>query len=293
MSSNCLYHCARIGHRLLAICLVLVAFSCFDHSSSFATSFDLGSIFGSSSPALEIRVVDTAGPIEVDHAFTGIASNGLPTIEVYEKLRQPPDGNGSETNFWSDVQIEVIKRTGDDHSIIDQIDDIIDHIFGFLNKNLGNSQSSGEDWEDGIDVGIDKFVKNKTGVLLTQYRIVLGMGIGDNFVPSTPGDDLYIRSSPMPKEVTDLFESPPGAGEDNLQWTSDGVNKPGLNNEQEAVFWFGVHVPRKLFMQDPQDDDVWKAQFTIRQHTAVPEPTVLVLFSLGALTVTCSGRFRR
>lgn len=248
---------------------------------------------------MNIRVVDTAGPIEVDYDFTGTGSNDLPTIEIYEKLRQPTKG-GTETNLWSDVEVEIRITNDHDGSVIDGINGAIDNIKDLIKKIFGSSDNNTnksntppdeqDDW-DGMDVGIDKFVKNKADILIPQYRIVLGTGLGDNFVSSTPGDELYILTSPMPKEVTYYFESPPGAGVDYLQWTSDGVNKPGLNNKQEATFWFGVHVPPVLFTHDSHDDDVWKARFTIRQHTAVPEPTALVLVSLGIITV--SGRLRR
>jgi hypothetical protein len=196
------------------------------------------------------------------------------------------------------VEIEIRVTKGDDGSVIDGINGAIDNIKDLINKIFGggsnnqasnNSSSQEQDEWDGIDIGIDKFVKNKAGVLFPNYRIVLGTGLGDSFMPSTPGDDLYILSSPMPKEVTYYFENPPGAGADYLQWTSDGVNKPGLNNQQEATFWFGVHVPKELFTQDPHNQDQWKAKFTIRQHTIVPEPTALTLLGLGALAIS----FRR
>lgn len=302
-----MYPRARMRRHLWAKCLPLMVLIAVDNSASFATSLNLNSIFGSSS-SVSIRVVDSAGPIDVTYDFTGTASNGLPTIEIYEKLFQPTPG-GTETVLWSDVQIEICVNKGGDGSVVDGINDAIDHIndiidnfFGFLNNNNTNNNynsnqygepENGEGWENGIDIGIDKFVKNKAGVLFPNYRIVLGTGLGDSFMPSTPGDDLYILSSPMPKEVTYYFENPPGAGADYLQWTSDGVNKPGLNNQQEATFWFGVHVPQSLFTQSTQDGDVWKARFTIRQHAEIPEPTSLVLLGLGVLATSFTCRSRR
>ena len=299
MSPHCLCHRARIGRRLTTTCFALLLFLCCHHSPSSATTFNFSSIFGSSSSPLNIRVVDSAGPVDVDYDFTGTGSNGLPTIEIYEKLHQPSQG-GTETNLWSDVEIEIRVTKGENGSAIDGINGAIDNIKDLINKIFGggsnnqasnNSSPQEQDEWDGIDIGIDKFVKNKAGILIPQYRIVLGTGIGDNFVPSTSGDDLYILADPMPKEVSHYFESPPSLGEDYLQWTSNGGSKPGLNNKQEATFWFGVHVPVALFTQDSHDEDVWKARITIRQHTAVPEPATLVLSLWGI--VTASGRLRR
>lgn len=303
MYSLRVYRCARL-RRLGATSLALLLLLGLDCSQSFATFIDFDFLFGSSS-AVSIRVVDTAGPIDVDDDFTGTASNGLPTIEIHEKLFQPNQG-GTETVLWSDVEIEICLDKGSDGSVIDKIDDAIDDIKDLIDKFFGswgnnnNNQTQQNygpeeenDWENGVEIGIDKFVTNKAGILIPAYRIVLGTGIGDDFVPSSPDDDLYFLSDPMPKEVTDYFENPPGANNpfsDYLQWTSDGMNAPGLNNTQRATFWFGVHVPRDLFTTDPRDEDKLKARITLRQHTEVPEPTSLVLLCVGAFATAFPRR---
>lgn len=291
--------CARRSLRFWTTCLALGVCHGFAYSPSRATSIDFDSVFGSSS-SMSIRVVKSEGPISVTYDYTGTASNDLPTIEIHEELHQPTMG-GAERKLWSDVEVEVCLNADSDGSVIDgingaidHINDIIDDIFGFLNKSSRNTSASststppdnGNDWEDGVDIGIDKFVKNKAGVLLSNYSLVLGTGAGMDFARSTPADDLYFLSSPMPKEVTDYFENPPAAGHpdsDYLQWNSNGTSAPGLNNYQESTFWFGVHVPQELFVEDPQHQDQWKAMFTIRQHTNVPEPTSVCLLWAGLL----------
>ena len=310
MFQHCVYPCAHVWRRLLATCFALVVLNGLDHSLSFATFFDLGSFFGSDSPSVKIRVVDTAGPIEVEDDFTGTGSNGLPTIKIKEKLRQPTSG-GTEVNLWSDVEIEICIDTESDGSpiddIIDDINDIIDNFFGSwgrtssqssYNHNYPDEPEEEEDpWENGVDIGVDKFVKNKAGVLFSNYRMVLGTGVGDGddgFVPSTPSDGLYFLSTPMPKETTDYFQDPPladGPYSDYLHWTSDGVNDTGLNHYQQAAFWFGVHIPREMFVEEENECcDGLTARFTIRQHTGVPEPTSLVLLWVGVLAISLTRR---
>jgi hypothetical protein len=298
---------ARVRSQFGSVCLALLVLSGSGASSSFATSINFNSIFGSSA-STTIRVVDSAGPIEVDYDFTGTAGNGLPTIEIKEKLRQPA-GGGIELELWSDVEIEICIDKGSDGSVIDGIDDAIDDIKDLIDKIFGSwgnrtSTSSSSinqppepdeevEW-DFIDIGVDKFVKNKAGVLFSNYRMVLGTGIGDDFVPSTLSDDLYFLSTPMPKETTDYFLNPPGADgptSDYLQWTSDGGGAPGLNNYQQAVFWFGIHVPREFFVEDSQNPDKLRARLTIRQHAEIPEPAALTLASIGIIAV--SGHLRR
>ena len=258
-----------------------------DSSVADATSLSHGSY------AIDIQVVESVGPIRVRDEFTGSANNGLPTIEIHEKFSQP----GNDQRFWADVELKVTVRAhqGDSDnpitSIFDNIHDIFDDITNIFNWGSQDEDWSSEgetpgDWQDDVVIGIDKFVKNRTGVQWGAFRIELGTGIGDGFVPSDAEDSLFIVSDPMAKEVTSFYNDPPGRdfpNSDYLQWTSDGVTRFGQDDGDRAGFWFGVHIPEELFEPDPHDSDYWRARFTLRQHTGVPEPASGLLLVVGSV----------
>ncbi len=274
--------CARILRGVATLGLALFALNLVESSVCHATSLSHGSY------VIDIQVVNSAGPIRVGDQYTGVANNGLPTIEIYEKFTQP----GNEQRFWADVELQVKVRSrygDDDHhdgSFFDDIHDIFDNIlnlFPWNNEEEDNWSQGGEgpgDWQDDVVIGIDKFVKNRTGVDWRGFRIELGTGIGDGFVPSGAQDDLYIVSDPMAKETTSFYDDPPGRnfpGSDYLQWTSDGVSRFGQSDGDRAGFWFGVHIPQDMFEPSSRDHGCWNARFTLRQHTGMPEPTTGVL----------------
>ncbi len=286
MHSFCLKCCACVIRGVAALGLILFALSSVDSSVSHATSLSHGSY------SIDIEVIDTAGPIWVEDQFTGTASNGLPTIEIHEKFSQP----GDDSRFWADVELKVTVRTHDGgdnpiKSIFDEIDDIFDKVFNIFNwgsqgDDWSTSGETPDDWQDNVVIGIDKFVKNRTGVEWRDFRIELGTGIGGEFVPSDASDNLYIVSDPMAKEVTSFYNDPPGQDNpisDFLQWTTNGVDRFGQTDGDRAGFWFGVHVPYELFEPDPHDSDYWRARFTLRQHTGVPEPATGVLLLAGSM----------
>jgi hypothetical protein len=295
--------CARTSRVAAVLGLALIALHLVNPSICYATTLSHGSY------SIDIEVIDYAGPVEVSDQYTGVASNGLPTIEIYEKFYQ----TGNEQRYWSDVELRVKVRpydngggsgdgSGSDNpitSIFDNIHNIFDdinNVFNWGNQGEDDCDSGGADpngWQEDVVIGIDKFVKNRTDNDWDRFRIVLGTGIGNQFVPSDSLDSLYIVSDPMAKETANFYNEPPQRDfpdSDYLQWNADGNSHTGQGYRDRAGFWFGINVPQEMFVLDPNGCD-FTAQFTLRQHTGtgVPEPTTLVLLMAG----TVIGSLRR
>ena len=281
--------CARILRRVATLGLALFALDLVESSTCDATSLSHGSY------VVDIRVIESAGPIRVDSQYTGVAGNGLPTVEIYEKFRQ----RGDARRYWADVELKVKVRaphSGDGHddgSIFDGIHGIFDDILDLFSHDNQTDESwiGGESdpnvWDKEVVIGIDKFVKNRTEVDWRSFRIELGTGVGDSFVPSHGADGLYIVSDPMAKETTSFYVDPPARdfpGSDYLHWSTNGQDHPGQGYDDRAGFWFGVNIPPQMFEVDPYHDGYWRARFTLRQHTGVPEPTTAMLLLVGATT---------
>jgi hypothetical protein len=279
-------YCARSFHCAAALGLALVGLSLVNPSISGATPLANGSY------SIEIQVIDHAGPVEVSDQYTGIASNGLPTIEIYETFYQP----GNEPRFWSDVELRVTlcpDDNGSDNPIISMFDDIhnmfddITNLFNFGNQENGNGSEGSEPWQGGLVIGIDKFVRNHTDRDWDHFRIELGTGLGNQFVPSDGLDSLYVVDDPMTKETTAYYNDPPQRdlpNSDYLQWTADGETRFGQSYDDRAGFWFGVNIPEEMFELDPHGGGYLTARFTLRQHTGmVPEPSTLLLLSAGTM----------
>ena len=284
--------CARFLRVAQLSIIIGGAIALATHSPAHAGTID-------SSTSVYLSVVDKAGPIAVNYDFAGTDSFGLPSLEIYEKFRNGDDG------LWADVEVKVtIHHRHDDgggNPFKDIWDDIFDDVFG------GWGWGHDDDYEDPVDpnysfipedivIGVDKFVKNKTGINWENFLIQLGTGVGedsnyDPFVPSTQDDGLYFVSDPMPKEVTSFYDQlnpNNNPTPDNLWWV-EGDQDP----RDRSIFWFGVHVPAEFFVQDHQDPEYWHARFTVRQHVNVPEPTAVSLGLLGLSTGLLIRRNRR
>ena len=288
--------CARTLRGVATLGLALFALDLVDSSSCDATSLSHGTY------VVDIQVVESAGPIKVRDEYVGVANNGLPTIEIYEKFFQ----RGDQRRFWSDVVLKVKVRdrhnghydwpSYDGHGFFDDIFDIFD--WGNKeddrwsqdgqNGSDPNSQDGSDPnfWDKDVIIGIDKFVKNRTDVDWHDFRIELGTGIGPDLVPSMYSDGLYFVSDPMAKETTSFYENPPERDyphSEFLQWNADGESHPGQGYNDRAAFWFGVNIPKRMFRPDPNHEGYWQAYVTLRQHTGLPEPQSLVLLLIGAV----------
>lgn len=314
--------CARRFGRAAMLAWACCALSCATNSVAHATF-----LHPSHEPSVDIRVVDKAGPIWVSDSFVREDQFGLPSLRIYETFKD----YGQVGPLWADVEVKVSVRHGSSHSGF-PFDIPFWPDWGWVSNGSdgassaslwGGSDSGGsgwgwggwDDWGWGHDdppadpnfspqslvAGIDKFVKNGTSSHWNNFRIGLGTGIGDNYVPSGPGDGLYVVTDPEPKEVTsfygDLFPSqgPESSSEleiDELEWFADGSNNPGQAPWDKSTFWFGVHIPDHMFYQDSYDPDVWHAKFTIRQHTdnGIPEPATGVTLLMGSLAVLLRRR---
>jgi hypothetical protein len=289
---------ARIARVAAVLGSALIALNLANPLICNATTLSNGSY------SIDIEVIDFAGPIEVDDQFVGVASNGLPTIEIYETYYQ----TGDERRFWSDVELRVTVRPhdgGSDNpftSIFDNIHDFFDditNIFNWGNQGEDSGESGGDDsngWP-GVVIGIDKFVKNRTDYNWDRFRIELGTGLGNQFVPSDGLDSLYIVDDPMVKETTNFYDDPPLQDlptSDYLQWNADGNGHPGQGYDDMAGFWFGVNIPEEMFELDSFGGNYSTARFTLRQHTddGLPEPTTLVLLMAGAVVGSLSRKNR-
>lgn len=285
--------CARGLRAAALVCLAWCALSLICSTDSHATFYHYGS------PSVYIEVVDKDGPIRVYDDFVRHGEGGLPSLNLFEKYKPSDDPNG----YWSAVEVEVSVRVEDSwghghHSYSHWFDWWCDDEDGW-----------GDDWEDddpagpgSVYIGIDKFVKNKTGDDWSNFRIELGTGIGDDYTASDDDDGLYFTSDPMNKEVTSNYDPTPIQTDDSLMWVSDGTNYPGQEDGDKSIFWFGVHVPQELFELESggggwghwghHGAEYWKARFTIYQHVdvpidpmdIVPEPATAMLMLLGSLS---------
>ena len=312
--------CARLVRAVAFLVLALGVLSQIDRSVAHATFFSYGS------PKVHIKVVDKAGPIRGRSSFTRYGEGGLPTLNIFEKAYS--DGDRS---FWADVEVEVKVRLKQNHW---------DHFKGGLSPDFYKWWCA-DHYDDpffdpdpydptppqpeGMVIGIDKFVKNKTDSVWPNFRIELGTGLGDEFVPSTDQDGLYFVTDPMAKEVTDNFLNPPFQTDDKLQWNApsmpplppttgppSGGNPPGQQPGETSIYWFGVHVPAEFFEKPSQPhkksfwhynrkDGYWRARFTLRQHAdvpidpdiIVPEPSSVILAMFGIVGVYSSRSAQR
>ncbi|MGD1978625.1 MAG: choice-of-anchor F family protein [Akkermansiaceae bacterium] len=123
-------------------------------------------------------------------------------------------------------------------------------------------------------------VQNSTGVDWIGYRVELGFGVGDDFVPSTVGDGLDfddednspITFSPMPADFTTVLRPI----EDELV-ALDGTLLAGEFSGTDFVFH--IDVPNGI------------TEFTLRQRPIlIPEPGVTAM--LGLLSLTALRRRR-
>ncbi|MCA9229340.1 MAG: PEP-CTERM sorting domain-containing protein [Planctomycetales bacterium] len=290
--------CARSLRSATALGLAWCALSLIDYSVAHAT------FLHHDAPDVQIKVVDHAGPIWVWDHFNRSGEGGLPSINIFEKYH----GSDDSPSYWSDVEVQVTVRVEQDHH---------GNPFDWFNPFRGSHDwgwPPGWDWDwcwdddqwntdpsppEDLQIGVDKFVKNHTGVTWNRFEVKLGTGVGDNFVPSDGQDNLYFTTDPMVKEVTSYYSDPPQQNEDSLVWLADG-GSPGQENHDVAIFWFGVHIPQELFEPVPHFEGKWRATFTLRQHAdvsinpdnTIPEPASMLLLLTGAIMST-AGRWRR
>lgn len=296
------YCCAQISRAATLSVIIGGAIALASYSSAIAGSF-------SSSDSVYLSVVDKSGPIRVDYEFVGTDIFGLPSLEIYERFRDGDEG------LWADVEVKVTIRHRPSHGGGGHWDGWFDDWgwddddWGWGNDDWGWGHDDDWGWghdDDPVDpnytfipedivVGIDKFVKNKTGINWENFLIQLGTGVGndpndDPFVPSSQDDGLYFVGDPMPKEVTSFYGQLQPNGNptpNNLLWV-DGDQDPG----DRSIFWFGVNVPGEWFEQDHRDPEYWHAKFTIRQHVNIPEPMTVSLGCIGLSGIALMRRRR-
>lgn len=122
-------------------------------------------------------------------------------------------------------------------------------------------------------------VSNSTGIDWSEYRILLGFGMGSSFVPSPSGDglDFDATSFNSPPDFSAFFSTVTEA-EDEI-YATGGTFPNGLFTVPE--FRFSIDVPDGI------------TSFTVRQiPTAVPEPGAIALAMLGCMSLTVLGRRR-
>jgi len=303
--------CARTLRGVAALGLALIALNLVNSSSCYATSLSHGTY------VVGIQVVESAGPIKVRDEYVGVANNGLPTIEIYEKFLQ----RGDQRRYWSDVVLKVKVRhrqhdwpsydwpsyewpSYDDHGYFDDFFDWGNNEDDWWGNNDddwwsqdGQDGSDPNFWDKDVVIGVDKFVKNRTDSHWNEFRIELGEGIGQELTLPGYSHGPYFVSDPMAKETTSFYEEPPGRDyprSDYLQWEAGGRRHPGQGYGDRAGFWFGVKIPKEKFEPVPDHEGYWEAYVTVRQHTGVPEPQSLVLLLVGAVaSFTCRKRMLR
>ena len=117
---------------------------------------------------------------------------------------------------------------------------------------------------------IEEGVSNSTGLDFIEYRIELGYGMGSAFVPSPPGDGLDFDAPDynLPTSFSPFFST--------VTVTEDVITATGgvLPNGAFSLpyFTFAIDVPDGI------------SSFTLRQvPTAVPEPSCMVVLTIGAM----------
>ncbi len=124
------------------------------------------------------------------------------------------------------------------------------------------------------DIELEMDVFNQTGIHWDDFHITLGTGTGATFTESDELDQLFFTNAPPPATIFDMFPDPPMTDEvldpDSLWW----AGLPGIDSPGNEIFEVGVHVPVGFF-----ENSV--ALFTVRKHATAPEPSALVLLSLG------------
>src|SRR5262245_27884466 len=130
---------------------------------------------------------------------------------------------------------------------------------------------------------------NNTGVAWAGYRLELGFGVGDDFVPagllsSLDFDTPQRDPPPTASAFTALVQQ-----EDRLDWSGGVLPSPGA-----LSLTYSLDVPDGLAAFQPQGLN----QFTLRQvpvvqQVVVPEPHPLPLLGLGAVALLHYARLRR
>jgi hypothetical protein len=147
-------------------------------------------------------------------------------------------------------------------------------------------------------VAVDKFVRNFTTFKWYDFHMTIGTGSGLGFVESDEFDGLFFKDTPSPLNEPGIlapgvavFKNPPGFDDpnapDNLWWTVDPAGPGRLMPEQDTSFWLGANLPGNFF------DANGMAEFTIRQHATVPEPSTLAIWLIGFAGTAAVRRRRR
>ena len=142
----------------------------------------------------------------------------------------------------------------------------VDIVFTVVNDSSGSGTT---------EYVVIENVQNSTGVDWNGYRVELGFGVGDDFVPSTVGDGLDfddednspINFAPMPADFTTVLRP----SEDELV-ALGGTLLDGQFSGTDFIFH--LDVPNGI------------TEFTLRQRPLlIPEPTAVTLLGLALLPV--------
>jgi hypothetical protein len=122
------------------------------------------------------------------------------------------------------------------------------------------------------EFAVVKNVLNDTSEAWTRFEMILGTGLGDEFVPSTPGDGLgFIESLPN-RDDSGAFT--------NLQFFEDRLIFTGLLNPGETAAFV-------TFVGTFGTDN---ANFVIRQLNGIPEPAGIVAAAAGVALLALRRR---
>jgi|GEM_PF-4931733 len=126
-------------------------------------------------------------------------------------------------------------------------------------------------------VVIDEELSNRSGRGWPSFHMLLGTGVGDDFVASSDYDGLYFKDRMVPRALAGAWAGVPEQDDmiapDRLSW----AGPPGLAAGQAVRYWVPISG---LDRSDGVVDDA--VTFTLRQ-VATPEPAGLVLVACGAL----------
>ncbi|NQU23146.1 MAG: PEP-CTERM sorting domain-containing protein [Candidatus Nealsonbacteria bacterium] len=128
-------------------------------------------------------------------------------------------------------------------------------------------------------------ITNNTGVAWGDYHFQLGFGLGDEFTPSGVDDGLsFVIDNPM------LYQSDHSiAFPNNLPGNPDGQGWDSWD------FWGGNVQPNGTVILGLQLADTGqRSSFTLRQQPSpIPEPSTLILLTMGAVGLQAYGWRRR